>query len=297
MKILIFGSSSRIGKVFNKKFNKHYIINALRKVKPINSFKNKVYYNSLTEPKILTSIKKSEVIINFTGESIDTHKMFISNILFVKKLVNLINKYNTSCTFVHFSTCGIYQDLSSEINFINEKTSPIPFQRYAKTKYIGEQYVLRRCKSKNIVLRPAQILGQGMSNQSLHRLKYYLEKNLFFYINDKNSIWSFTDINDIFKILDLIIKKKIHYNGSINLASTIELFKLIKIIKNKYSISSFQPTLNLKFLNTFIKPLDFIGIKHPLDANVIKSLTSKKKYSKGKVKRLFTLSQFHNVKF
>ena len=81
------------------------------------------------------------------------------------------------------------------------------------------------------------------------------------------------------------------------MASTIELFKLIKIIKNKYSISSFQPTLNLKFLNTLIKPLDFIGIKHPLDTNVIKSLTSKKKYSKNKVGRLFTLSQFHNVKF
>lgn len=297
MKILVFGSSSRIGKVFNTKFSKYYIINALRRIKDIKYLNNRVFYNSITEPKILDSIKKSEVIINFTGESIDKQKMFKSNVLFVKKLVDLINKYNRNCTFIHFSTCGIYQDLSQEINFINEKTSPFPIQRYAKTKYIGEQYVLRKCKSKKIVLRPAQILGLGMSNQSLHRLKYYLEKNLFFYINDKNSIWSFTDINDIFKILDLIIKKKIHYSGSINLASTIELYKLIKIIKKKYKISSYQPTLNLKFLNTLIKPLDLIGVKHPLDANVIKSLTSKKKYSKSKIGKLFSLSQFHNVKF
>ena len=74
--------------------------------------------------------------------------MFQSNVLFVRKLVDLINKHNKKCTLIHLSTYGIYQETSSEIKVINEKTSPITIQKYAKTKYIGEQYILRMCKSK-----------------------------------------------------------------------------------------------------------------------------------------------------
>lgn len=286
-----------MGKVFNNKFKNHQVVNAFRSFKNFPYFKNKVFFNSLLENTIVKEIKKSDVIINFAGESISIDKMFSANVLFVKKLVNQINRYNKKCIFIHLSTCGIYQDIAKSTLSINEKTNPSPVQKYARTKYLGEQYVLRRCKSRKLVLRPAQILGKGMSNQSLYKLIYYLKRNYFFYINDKKAVWSFTDINDIIEIFKLIINKKRNIEGSLNVASTIEMSNLITIIKKKFNINSLQPTINLKLLRLVLKPLDLMKIKHPLRDNVIKSLTMKKIYSKKKISKFIKLSEFQNVKY
>ena len=41
-------------------------------------------------------------------------------------------------------------------------------------------------------------------------------------------------------------------DNSLNLASTIKFFDLIKLIKTKYNIKSYQPTISLKILNIFL---------------------------------------------
>lgn len=297
MTIVVFGASSKVGKAFNNEFKNYDIFNVVRNFKNSVKFKNRIFYKSLDEPQVIQKLKKAKTIINFTGESINSDKMFRSNVLFVKKLVDLINKHNKKCILIHLSTCGIYQETSSEIKVINEKTSPITIQKYAKTKYIGEQYILRRCKTRKVVLRPAQILGLGMSNQSLYRLKYYLEKNLFFYINNSNSLWSFTNINDVFKIIKIVMKSNHFKDNSLNLASTIKFFDLIKLIKKKYDIRSYQPTISLKILNIFLRPLELFKVKHPLDKKVIRSLTWDKEYSEKNISKLFKLSSFHDVEF
>ena len=297
MKILIFGSTSRVGRAINHKFNNLNIINFSRKLKDQSKIKNLIIYKTLEEPRVVSEIKKAKFILNLSGESTDIKKMFEANILFVKKLVKIINKYNKNCTFVHFSTCGIYQDLSKAVKIINEYTSPNTIRKYSKTKYIGEQYVLRSCKSKKLVVRPAQILGKGMSNQSLYRLKYYLKKNLFFYINNPNTLWAFTNIKDVFLLMDLVFKNKLIKEKSLNLVSTITFYDLIKIIKKKFKIRSFQPTINLKLLKFILKPLNLIKFKHPLDNKVIKSLTWDKSYSNKNASKYVKLSDFRDVKF
>ena len=52
-------------------------------------------------------------------------------------------------------------------------------------------------------------------------------------------------------------------DNSLNLASTIKFFDLIKLIKTKYNIKSYQPTISLKILNIFLRPLDLFKVKHP----------------------------------
>ena len=74
-------------------------------------------------------------------------------------------------------------------------------------------------------------------------------------------MWSYTNINDVFKIISIIVKNKHLNNESLNLASTIQFNDLIKIIKKKYKIKSFQPTISLKILNIILKPLEFLKIK------------------------------------
>jgi len=298
MKILVFGGNSKLGTVFKKNFDKKSdILYALRNNKISQSFKKKIIYNTLNDVRIINALKKVDLVINFTGESINVNKMINVNIIFIKKLVTLINIYNRNCTLVHLSTCAIYQEVENNTYLIDEKTKNIPLKKYPRTKFFGEQHVLNFCKSKKIVLRPAQILGYGMSNQSLYRLKHYIEKNLFFYINDHHSLLSYTNIDDVINFFRILInKKKILFN-SVNIVSTIKIFDLIQILKKKYNIISFQPTINIKLLKFIIKIINFFGFNHPLTDQVIKSLTWRIKYSSSRVNRLFNLSKFNNVEF
>ena len=86
-------------------------------------------------------------------------------------------------------------------------------------------------------------------------------------------------------------------DNSLNLASTIKFFYLIKLIKTKFNIKSYQPIISLKILNIFLIPLEFFKVKHPLDKKVIRSLTWDKEYSEKNVSKLFKLSSFHDVEF
>ena len=297
MNILVFGGNSKLGMVFNSCFQKNNILYAVRNSKTSKLFKKKIIYNTINDLRIINAIRKADLIVNFTGESINNKKMIEVNIYFIKKLVELINIHNRNCTLVHLSTCAIYQDVKKDTYLIDENTKKIPISKYPRTKFFGEQHILNYCKSKKIVLRPAQILGDGMSNQSLYRLKYYIEKNFFFYINDHHSLLSFTNINDVIYFFRILINKKKIIFKSINLVSTIKIFDLIQIIKKKYKIISFQPTINIKFLNLLIKIFNYFGLHHPLTNQVIKSLTWKIKYSSSKVNKLFYLSKFDDVNF
>lgn len=297
MKILVFGSSSRVSRVFNQFFKKHQIINLQRKKNSFLDLKNIIYFNNLFEANISKLIKETDVIINFAGESIDSKKMFNSNILFIKNLTNQINKNNKKCFFIHLSTCGIYQDTSINVNNISEKTSVIPYQIYPKTKYFGEQYILRNCKSRKLIIRPAQILGIGMSNSSIYRLKYYLKKNLFFFINDKTALWSFTDINNLMECIDYFLNKKNNNILDINIASTIKLSDVITSLKNKFKINSFQPIISIQVVKLIISIAEIFKIKHPLKKNVIRSLTLKKKFNSDKIKKIIKLTNFDDVEY
>lgn len=297
MKILVFGATSRVSKVFNQFFKKYKIINLQRKIKNFSTLKNIVYYNTLFDTKISKLIKETDVIINFAGESINSSKMFNSNILFVKNLTNQINKVNKKCFFIHLSTCGIYQDAHYEVINISEKTSVIPHQIYPKTKYFGEQYILRNCKSPKLIIRPAQILGLGMSNSSIYRLKYFLKRNLFFFINDKTALWSFTDINNLMVCIDYFINKQNNNITNINIASTIKLSDVISSLKKKFKIISYQPTLSINFVSSIIKVAELFKIKHPLKKNVIRSLTLKKRFNSSKIEKIIKLTDFEDVEF
>ena len=297
MKILVFGSSSRVSRVFNKFFKKHQIINLQRIKKKSLKLKNIIYYNNLFEVKIAKLIRETEVIINFAGESINSNKMFNSNVLFIKNLTDQINKNNKKCFFIHLSTCGIYQDTSDKVRNISEKTSVVPNQVYPKTKYFGENYILRNCKSRKLIIRPAQILGPGMSNSSIFRLKYYLKKNLFFFINDKTALWSFTDINNLMSCIDYFLNKKNINISNINIASTIKLSDVILSLKRKFKIFSFQPIINIHFVTLFIKIAEVFKIKHPLKKNVIRSLTLKKRFNSDQIRKIIKLTDFEDVEY
>ena len=53
MTIIVFGSSSKVGKAFNNEFKNYNVFNIVRNFKNSMKFKNRIFYKFLNEPQVI----------------------------------------------------------------------------------------------------------------------------------------------------------------------------------------------------------------------------------------------------
>jgi nucleoside-diphosphate-sugar epimerase len=255
--IVILGGGAKICKLFLKKtLSNKYKISVFSKNNIKKNLRaNNNFYLDLNNKTFLTEITKANLIINFVGESVNEKKMFNANILFSKILTENIKKLNKKCKVVHISSIAIYYDFikvnKSKIT-ISEKSSAAPFSKYPRTKYLGEKYFLNNFGNRMHVLRPAQILGDSKLNTSINKIIYYLKFNAFFYVGNKNFIWTYIPINDLLLCLNSILKSS-YFPKVINLVENIPMFLLIDTIKKKYKIFTINIVIPFFLAKFFLK--------------------------------------------
>ena len=57
MTIIVFGSSSKVGKAFNNEFKNYNVFNIVRNFKNSIKFKNRIFYKFLNEPQVIQKLK------------------------------------------------------------------------------------------------------------------------------------------------------------------------------------------------------------------------------------------------
>jgi NAD dependent epimerase/dehydratase family enzyme len=277
--IVILGGGSKTCKLFlKKKFLSKYKISIFSKNnKKKNLRANNNFFLDINNKTFVTEITKANFIINFVGESTNEKKMFNANILFSKILTQNIKKFNKTCKVIHISSIAVYHDFT-KINklkiIIDEKSSLNPFLKYPRTKYFGEKYFLNNFGNRTHVLRPAQILGHTELNTSIDRIIYYLKFNLFFFVGNKNFIWTYIPINDLLLCINTILQKS-YFPKVINLVENIPMFLLIDKIKKKYKIFTINITIPFFLAKIFLKlnTLLFNG-RLPFNQKVYHALTA-----------------------
>lgn len=276
--ILILGGNSKLAEslVKNLNFNNYKLFYSSRSIKNLNYYKNNFFFLNLNNKNFINQLVKSNYIINFVGEALNETKMYNANVLFPQLLTNLIKKFNKKCKVLHISSISVYsapQNKNISHNLISENSIPFPLSKYSRTKYLGEKFFLNYLHYKSTVFRPAQILGNKKLNNSINKIIFYLKKNFFFYIKNKENNWSYISINDF-----LICIKKILYSNKniriVNCVSNIKIFLLIKIIKKKYYIRSLEIVLPIFFAKFLLKINDnFFHGRLPLTKKVYQALT------------------------
>ena len=142
-------------------------------------------------------IQNANIFINCIGENSDEKQMKYKNIEVLKLICNYINKKKMNKIFIHLSTCGVYGS-TTKYN-ISEKVTPLPNNLYSTSKLKGEKILNENLRDnvKLIILRSSQVIGSNMRNISLNKLIYFLNKRIFFFINNKNSQFSFIFAQDL----------------------------------------------------------------------------------------------------
>lgn len=277
MNFLISGCAGFIGyhlsKTLCKKYKNYKIIGfdninsfyspiiKKKRIKNLKKHKNFIFKKiDLKEKKKIDKLfkeKKIKIVIHLAAQAgvRDSLRMpksyFESNYEGFINIIDLSKKHEVD-KFIFASSSSVYGDQKKFP--LNEKTKIIPKNIYSATKKINEDIsydISKISKMKIIGLRFFTVYGEyGRPDMFIFK---YLEslfcKKKFYLYNKGQNFRDYTHIEDVVKIIDKLVSKKINSNFEIfNICSnkTIDIYKLSIFISNFLKI---KPKLVLKKRN------------------------------------------------
>ncbi len=228
MKILISGTSSGIGKFLKKQFKS-------------DAFDRKKNFRDYDSYDVIIhcayNVKKNVDLFNIK-------EYWYDNIGLLKKILKIKHK-----KFVFFSSIDVYpQD-----NFLYNEKCPLRLEQpkdiYSISKIFCENILLK--KEKCLIIRAGMMIGEYMRNNNIKKVL----SNARDITLTQNSTFNCVSYDDIFRMIELSLKKNIF--GTFNVAFTpnVTLGQLSKISNSKSKFGKFKyisPKIcNKLFLKTF----------------------------------------------
>jgi len=152
-----------------------------------------------------------DVVFNCSGELHNDELMRALHVDATECLVAAANRLASKEHPIHFvqlSSVGAYGPARGVVRVVNEQTSENPLGVYEETKTIGDSRVAvdRNCEFFSYtILRPSNVFGKTMSNNSLRQLGKIVGKGLFFYIGvaKKEAVATYIHVDDVVAALML----------------------------------------------------------------------------------------------
>ena len=241
------------------------------------------------------SVKNCDVIYHCAGEINDKSKMEALHIDATQRLLNAtINEANNSgrpTHWVQLSSVGAYGPPRRGPSFdriVTEKTPTLPAGEYETTKTISDELVVKACQDDLLtysIIRPSNVFGQTMNNQSLRSLSTMIQKGLFFYIGKSEAIATYIHVDDVVEVL-LRCGFEYQAKGEIfNVSNDCILSDLIDGIANSLNVSQPRfriPELLVRSITQAVSKLVTI----PLTQERIDALISRTRYPYNKLESL-----------
>lgn len=252
LKVFISGSTGFIGKHLKLTLKNDYkLITPNKKKLNLNNFRQVKKYLNFYKPDIILHLasstkfksNKSEEKINQNLNSFNTTK-------------NLVKSFNDECKLIIFF--GTIEEYGKCNLPFSENKVPKPLTDYGKYKYKSYLYVKKFFEKKNINylwIRPSLTYGRGDNIQRfLGYLINSIKKNRIINMTSGNQIRDYIHVDDLCKILFLIIKNyKKNYKCILNISAQ----NYVKIKNVPYFIEKLiKRKLNYHLIGSKINQID-----------------------------------------
>lgn len=109
--------------------------------------------------------------------------------------------------WVQLSSVGAYGTVQD--GMVDEHWHECPVGLYEKTKSDFDLALIEASKSSHLevcIVRPSNVYGPGMSNQSIQQMLNAIQKNFFAFIGPKGASANYVHVQDVVKALDLCVR-------------------------------------------------------------------------------------------
>jgi nucleoside-diphosphate-sugar epimerase len=229
------------------------------------------------DPEILQGVK---TIFHLAAELKNPEKMELVNVEGTRNLLIAAQKAGVQ-KWIQLSSVGVYGDKRERL--VTEDTEPAPNNEYEKTKLASDQSVARTCEQAGIghtILRPSNVLGQGMKTKSFFAFVEAVRKKKFFFIGPPGAVATFVHVDDVARAL---IACQDAPNGSIyNLSSDCTWEALIERISTQLGVP--KPRLRIpEFPVRMTQKILEDKIRLPLTKTRLDALTRRYGYSSSRI--------------
>jgi len=181
--------------------------------------------------------------------------------------------------WVQLSSVGAYG--ACRDGTITEDSKEQPFGVYERTKTESDKIVINS-GIPFVILRPSNVFGIKMTNQSLFQLIGMINKGLFFYLGKRGVLINYIDVEDVVEALFLCGNRDNALGEIYNLSQTIEIEKMVLSFSFVLGVKSKFLRLPEFPIRALVK-IFAIFPKFPLTTTRIDALTSRCTYKSNKI--------------
>lgn len=234
------------------------------------------------------------VVYHCAGEIKNTALMHALHVDGTRRLLDevrsKIKATNKPIHWVQLSSVGSYGKpigLASEFRVVTETTACNPKGEYEVTKTLADELVLQLASSEPLfsytILRPSNVIGENMPNQSLLALVSMIKKRLFFYIGSRSAVATYIHVDDVVAAL-MKCGTDFRARGQVfNLSNDCAWSEIVFAIANGEGVKPPNLCLPQAPLRILVKLLSRI-LSIPLTQERIDALVSHTYYSTNKIK-------------
>ena len=234
-----------------------------------------------------------DVIYHCAGETKNTSLMralHVGGTLRLLAAVRLqIEKTRKPIHWVQLSSVGAYGPplgAAHDERVVLESTPLWPIGEYEVTKTLADEFVQQFGKAEPLfsysILRPSNVIGPEMSNQSVRALVLMIRKQFFFYIGSRSAVATYVHVEDVVAALILCGSHLNARRQVFNLSNDCALAEIVEAVALAYGLrppSLCLPEIPLRFL---VKSLSKIK-SLPLTQERIDALVKKTHYPNIKI--------------
>jgi nucleoside-diphosphate-sugar epimerase len=287
MHVLVIGGTGFLGRyVVEQLLQEHYPVTVLtRDPQKINVFSKKIPYivGDLLHYKDIDFSAYTH-IINCSGELKREELMQTLHVECIAGILNQIKSYNLNIHWVHVSSVGVYGKVLKGV--VHEDSPFAPIGQYEITKAEGEVLVKQFCLANNLhytIIRPSNVFGIGMPNQSLAQLVSMIRKKLFFYIGRDTSsvVMNYVPVEDVASLVALCLSHPQALNQEFIISDQLCITDFVQVICNELSVEPHFYKIPKSLMRSLAALAVFIP-RTPLTQARINALTMRTSYSTEK---------------
>lgn len=233
------------------------------------------------EESLFEFVNEIDVLYHCAAEIIDESKMEATNIFGTENLIKAAS--GKIKHWVQLSSVGVYGPIDKGLITENQPYNPI--NAYEKSKLKSDLLVLEASKQQfftSTIIRPSNVFGASMRNNSLFALTKTIDKGLYFFIGQKGASANYVTAENVIEALYLAATNSNAVNKIYNISDwcTIEDFVAMISKHLKRRVPKYRTLL--KPIVLLAKVTSFIP-KNPLTVSRLLALCNRSKYDINKI--------------
>lgn len=231
---------------------------------------------------LLPLVRGVDVLYHCAAELNDVTKMRDTNVVGTHLLLTAAN--GQVKRWVQLSSTGVYG--SKPTQDVNENTPINPMNAYEISKAAADELVytaMNEQRLHGVVLRPSNVYGVDMPNQSLFQLVNMIKRGLFFFIGGRGAMVNYIHIDNVIDALVLCGTATLPANGQTYIVSddcTLEEF--VAIITTALGVPCPKKRLPETLVRLVARLADYLP-RFPLRLSRVDALTYRHRYQTNKI--------------